>query len=460
MWTLQLLITSLLWLVCLAQALPTQSDSSWLVGASATKRAKYVRFDQLDTCPKLPKRPRPRSAKDVRPDDFRVVMALGDSITAGLLARGGRDTERSQSRSDLSNSPDQTHQQVFGLHSSSNRAPWRTRLGIPEIAEWRGLSYPIGLDEDAITFSTILQHYTDRANASLIGGSRGRHSPLACLGSGIGGAGCVPRPEDDGLNVAISGSLSEGLMAQVKDYLIPAIKAMDVKDEDWKYVNLGIGANDVCAFCLTPNATDLRLTGSPKEYAENIKVAVNELRAHVPNIIVNIIGLFKVSAIYQLTLKDPYCQAPGLPFPHLALECSCALLPGPAGDLTRRKMDELGQAYDEAVHEIIREWERESDDSFGVTWQPGTAVDLENYPITALSPIDCFHPSEAAHQRVGAGFWNRLSMDLADKYEPIPWDGDEDGPLIRCLEADDRIQVNSISRSFSYRGESKILNGG
>ncbi|WVF66567.1 hypothetical protein IAT40_001307 [Kwoniella sp. CBS 6097] len=449
------LIPLLVCLAYLAQALPSPLVFPWPVrpGPTPNTASKYVRFELLDTCPKLSERPRPKSAKDVRPDDFRVVMALGDSISAGLLARGGQDTEKSRSRAEIAILDGRNAQQVFESNSGQStgsglgRIPWRSKLGIPEIAEWRGISYPIGLDEDAITFSTILQHYTHRRfNESLIGGSRGRHPPLACAGIGIG-VGCLPHPEEDGLNAAISGSVSEGLMSQVRDHLIPTIKAMDVKDEDWKFVNLGIGANDVCAFCLTPNMADFYPTGSPKQYAENIKNAVNELRVHVPNMIVNIIGLFRVSSIYKLTLKDPYCQAPGLPFPHLALECSCALLPGPAGDLTRRKMDELGEAYDQAVLEVIREWQHEADDNFGVTWQPGTAVDLENYPITALSPIDCFHPSEAAHQRVGAGFWNRLTMNLEDKYEPIPWD--EDGPLIRCLEEEDRIQVDSVSVSVS-----------
>jgi hypothetical protein len=44
--------------------------------------------------------------------------------------------------------------------------------------------------------------------------------------------------------------------------------------------------------------------------------------------------------------------------------------------------------------------------------QPGTAIDLEHWPVEALSPVDCFHPSEAAHQRVAAGIWNRLTMSL------------------------------------------------
>lgn len=48
--------------------------------------------------------------------------------------------------------------------------------------------------------------------------------------------------------------------------------------------------------------------------------------------------------------------------------------------------------------------------------QPGKTVDLENWPIEALSPVDCFHPSEKAHQRVAAGFWNRLTMSLVSGY--------------------------------------------
>jgi phospholipase B1, membrane-associated len=43
--------------------------------------------------------------------------------------------------------------------------------------------------------------------------------------------------------------------------------------------------------------------------------------------------------------------------------------------------------------------------------QPGKVVDIKHYPIEALSPIDCFHPSEMAHQRMAAGLWNRLTLN-------------------------------------------------
>lgn len=43
-------------------------------------------------------------------------------------------------------------------------------------------------------------------------------------------------------------------------------------------------------------------------------------------------------------------------------------------------MDELGEAYDEAVLEIVREWEKEDDEHFGAIWYAticvcGTIID-------------------------------------------------------------------------------------
>ncbi|WWC67286.1 uncharacterized protein I206_101194 [Kwoniella pini CBS 10737] len=415
----------------LVLSLPSPSTSSYNESKDSQKArlpGKFVPFSKLSTCPTLKHRKAPKHAKDVRPDDFKVIAALGDSITAALLARGSREDSHSHPLSKYSSSKSSQDQKSFQLKN------------IPEIAEWRGISYATGFDENAITIPNILKYY----NSDLIGPSTGHHSPISCLGTGWD-IGCGLHPSEDGLNAAISGSLSAGLLSQVKDYLIPRMIEFEVKDDDWKYVNLGIGANDVCAFCLTPNSTIFPSSGTPKQFARNIQKAVNELRIHVPNLIVNIIGLMRVSDIYELTLKDPYCQTPGLPFPHLALECNCALLPGPAGDYTRQRMDEQGKAYDEAVLEIIKGWEEENDPSFAAIWQPGTAVDLANYPIEALSKIDCFHPSELSHQRVAVGLWNRLTLSLDDKYKPIPW---EEEPMIRCLEEDDRIRIGEIGRLY------------
>ncbi|TYJ57438.1 hypothetical protein B9479_001754 [Cryptococcus floricola] len=394
---------------------------------------KFVRFSELDKCPDLPRRETPKSAKDVRPDDIRVVMALGDSISAGLLARPSRTSSSS------------VLPQIPFLPKSV------------DIQEYRGVSYPIGSDPGAVTIPNILSHFitsSSEQGTKVQGGSTGHHPPVACLQS-FGVRGCMPRPDEDGLNAAISGSVSASLLRQAED-LLPRLSELGLpKEGEWAYLNLGIGANDICAFCLSPNislsgdfpfAWEFGSPGSPKQFANDIRTAINALRPHLPHLIVNIVGLLRVSSLYRLTLKSPYCQPPLLPhIPHLPLECGCAMIPGPAGDWTRRKMDELGEEYDEAVLELVREWEQEGDDGFGVIWQPGSAIDLESYPIKALSPLDCFHPSEAAHQRVAAGFWNRLTLSLEEKYLPIKW---EEDIWVRCLEEHDRFPIGMVSESL------------
>lgn len=44
------------------------------------------------------------------------------------------------------------------------------------------------------------------------------------------------------------------------------------------------------------------------------------------------------------------------------------MLPGPFGDWTRRKMDALGAEYDQAVLQLIREWNEKRDPTFAVVW--------------------------------------------------------------------------------------------
>ena len=94
-----------------------------------------------------------------RPDDFSVVMALGDSITAGLLAKSTR-------RQGLS-LPLTSHDQI----------PMQPEP-VRGIAEDRGVSYAIGNDPGAITIPSILSHYTP----NLVGVSLGSRKPILRVG--------------------------------------------------------------------------------------------------------------------------------------------------------------------------------------------------------------------------------------------------------------------------------------
>jgi phospholipase B1 len=154
-------------------------------------------------------------------------------------------------------------------------------------------------------------------------------------------------------------------------------------------------------------------------------------------------------------------------------------------------MDAMRADYDTELLRVVRAWAREGRDrnrpevgaGVGVVWQPGEAVDLvrwapgsmdeyergegkeaeEQEERDALSGRDCFHPSWRAHQRLGAGFWNRLTLGMVsralgqgaytrlrapppadaqrDKARPIEW---RDEVLVRCLEPGDLLPVGEV----------------
>lgn len=134
--------------------------------------------------------------------------------------------------------------------------------------------------------------------------------------------------------------------------------------------------------------------------------------------------MMRITPLYDLKLRSPKCASLPLPLlplyppnvPNFPLECTCALLPPPTGNITRAKMDALAEAYDRAMLDVIEEWENEGDPYLGVIWQPGEAIDLARWEEEALSGVDCFHPSLEAHKRVGSGFWNRMTLDLVSGF--------------------------------------------
>lgn len=119
-------------------------------------------------------------------------MALGDSITAGLLAKSTRAGP------------------LHHLHAVDDGAQLSFQPAsnsvLPRLDEYRGVSYSTGNDPGAISIASILLHYSP----NLTGASIGHHPPVKCVGP------VCERPEGDGLNAAVSGSLADSLFAQVE----------------------------------------------------------------------------------------------------------------------------------------------------------------------------------------------------------------------------------------------------
>ncbi|KAF8601792.1 hypothetical protein BDV93DRAFT_495421 [Ceratobasidium sp. AG-I] len=358
--------------------------------------ATYV--TDIAKCPAVaPRTSPPTSVHDLRPDDFSVAMAVGDSITAGAFSQG-------INRDDL----------------------------LLNFVEFRGLSYAGGGDLGAITVPNLLKHY----NSTITGGAIGHNLGIElCFGPlcPVGSAGWN-QPVDQ-LNAAQSGALASNLLHEVKDYLVPQVKALKIAASRYKYLSFQIGSNDLCQLCLAADA--LLGPGTQIDFEGNIRETLEYVRANIPNTLVNLFGVFQVSQIYNLTLNQPYCQQLIPNVTHYNLECTCALFTGETGEFTRSRMDKLQGQYNTALQKIVADYKSKNYKDFAVIWQP-PVVPLDKYPIESLSSLDCFHPSTATHQRIAAGIWNRLPLNATARAVPILW---ETTPTFRCLQAGDRIQT-------------------
>ncbi|KAF8714677.1 hypothetical protein RHS03_00310, partial [Rhizoctonia solani] len=365
------------------------------LGAGKRQLDSGTYVTDISQCPSVrPRTTPPKNVHDLRPDDFSVAMAVGDSITAGAFAQG-------INRENI----------------------------LLNFVEFRGLSYAGGGDSGAIT---LLKHY----NKTLVGASKGVNLGIElCFGPlcPIGPVGWN-QPVDQ-LNAAQSGALASNLLHEVRDYLVPQVKAAGIAANRFKYLSFQIGSNDLCQLCLAADA--LLGPGTQSDFERNIRETLEYIRKNIPNTLVNLFGVFKVSQIYGLTLNEPYCQQLIPNVTHYNLECTCALFGGETGEFTRSRMDKLQNQYNTALKKIAAEYKAKNYADFAVIWQPAE-VPLGRYPIESLSSLDCFHPSTATHQRIAAGLWNRLPLDEAARATPFEW---EATPKFRCLQENDRIKT-------------------
>lgn len=92
--------------------------------------------------------------------------------------------------------------------------------------------------------------------------------------------------------------------------------------------------NDQCAACsLWKNDV------TPEKYKQYVEAAISRIKAEIPRTVVQILGAFKVSQVYQLTRGQSYCH-PLLNIDDALLnhiECSCFLGP----DKNRKLMDSM-----------------------------------------------------------------------------------------------------------------------
>jgi len=335
-------------------------------------------------CPTLPAHT-PVDVNDLHPNNIKVAMSLGDSITA-----------------------------AFGVNGAKG--------GLEEV---RGSSFSMGGDENATTLFNFLRYHSPR----IIGGSLKQHLVELCYGPL-----CPPfqyRPEYDVFNSAQSGAMVGDLVTHEVDYLIKQVKAhkdIDIKN-DWKILTLLIGANDLCASCTIEGKGFL----NPNDYEKHLTNALNNVHKNLPRTIVQIGEMFNLSQVYNLSLKSNTCKD----IHRVAfIECDCIFKPN--GAKAREQIDEHTQQFNERSRKVAAHFQSLNDPEFTVITQPfGRDTPLKDFPIDALSTLDCFHPSLSTHQAMAVNLWNSMLLPAAKKSTVLDLNA-----VPVCPTADSRIYTN------------------
>ena len=113
-------------------------------------------------------------------------------------------------------------------------------------------------------------------------------------------------------------------------------------------------------------------------------------------------------------------------------------------------MESLREKYNNRLLKIVSDYQRAHHPTFAVTYM-SAEIPFNDYPIEALSNVDCFHPSLDTHRFIATGMWNRLTGDESARSEPFfPWTRDL---RFRCLEEGDRIITDALIQSSTVTGD-------
>eukprot|EP00128_Syssomonas_multiformis_P010691 Colp12_sorted_trinity150504_noHs@4799 len=263
-----------------------------------------------------------------------------------------------------------------------------------EVAEVRGISWSIGGDGDYNTVPNFIKRY----NPDVKGFSIGDHLVETCNNCTM----FKYRPQQDRFNGALSFAGADYLDKQV-DYVVEQVKTDPTVnfEEDWKLMTIFIGANDVCA-CEGIE----KLYASADRWEAYVRGAVEKVRVSMPRVFVNLVELFNISGVYDISQKRDYCRN----FHAMSFfECKCGFAPSSeGGDAYRRAIADMSQEYNARLRKIANDYKGQYRD-FGVVAQPAFRdAELPALPVEFLSNIDCFHPSPLGHAQMAMHLWNNM----------------------------------------------------
>ncbi|KAF1769548.1 hypothetical protein GCK72_001365 [Caenorhabditis remanei] len=299
----------------------------------------------------------PTSAHSVRFADIKVIGALGDSLTA----------------------------------ANGAGAPKGDPLAV--ILQYRGLAFQCGGDntlDEHVTVANVLKKFSP----NLMGYS-----------TGIGSANVW---EVSKLNQAVPGAEASDIITQARALvqIIQSHKEIDYKN-DWKLVNVFIGANDMCAYC-----NDGENGGHSKaNWKQNVITAIQILKNNLPRTIVSMTGMFDMRMLREIDHDKYFCD--GL---H-TFECPCEKNKA----FTNDDISAACHRYMDAQLEIQSSGIFDSTDDFTFVVQP-FFNGIVTPPLKPDGDVnldwfapDCFHFSKLGHANVAKHLWNNIVQPVGSK---------------------------------------------
>jgi len=344
---------------------------------------------------------KPANVSELHPGHLRYAMAIGDSITAAALAKG-----------------------------------------LP--LEYRQVSWSAGSEEFSMPF------YVKQYSNSLVGASQGefQFDQLGpCCGkppwwSGIHG-------NNDQLNVALSGACASDWRLEV-DHLTDLVtgkgfgiehlggfpkwtheQQQDYKN-NWKVLTVFFGMNDLLTSDDACNEDENVRNAVVANYKNNMVALLDYLVADKDgvfgNIYINLMTLFTTSYMAVENYQAGWCKISGNTF--LKSEAACYRS---GGDLKLKgaRVDNVTKHMNDVLKELAESYDGKRPD-FGIN----LVQTLANQQIThedLRSSLDCFHPTEKAHRKLGVALWNAMLQTS----HPTPIDNLPTMPA--CVNADTRL---------------------
>jgi len=308
-------------------------------------------------CTKLPAPGPATNVRQLRPGNIKVIMAVGDSISAGFAMRGE----------------------------------------LPDaLLEYRGHVFSIGgaREKDTYTIAKFIEFF----NPKLVGQALGDTIPLT---------------KGKWLDGAVSGASVQDVPGQL-DYLVTTLQSEEYRhdvdfENDWKLLTIFIGANNLCGACRNDSHSQ------PAYFEAQLRAFLNQVQKTLPRTFVNVVTIFNISGVWTAGQQSEYCRI--LWHNITTHECGC-LTTGVEAD--RTSMDVHGVAFNAISEQLAVEFSGLNNPNFTVVVQPGfSGLNVGEFGEMYLSKLDCFHPSLYANQAFSYLIWNNMMTPVGQK-EVVP----------------------------------------